>query len=467
MLFGLILFSLFAGIEALTSLPPLMNAAVVLSVGCTSWYFLRRSNISARHSFVDTAANDLRKMCFGKTTPYQPGTSFHDLDELYMEARGVLQQLSARLSSVLSKRDESDAVLASMMEGVIAVDSDARILTINASAQKLLRVAVPPQSSPSIEEIIPNSSFVELIQTLLETHEPIEAEVIIGGDEETILQVHGSPLQESGRGSIGAVLVFHDITKLRKLETIRRDFVANVSHELKTPITSIKGFVETLLDGALENKEDSERFLGIVSRQADRLTAIIEDLLCLSRLEQEDEGQEVAREVTTLHEIVERSCQACLLKAGEKKISFVREIDRSILMNVNPHLVEQALINLLTNAVKYSHERGKIFVRALLDENDITLMVVDEGIGIPKKDLPRLFERFYRVDRARSRMMGGTGLGLAIVKHIAQAHDGHVRVESTVNQGSTFFIFLPDAVLNGAELAEIKESAPLSAIENL
>jgi two-component system phosphate regulon sensor histidine kinase PhoR len=233
------------------------------------------------------------------------------------------------------------------------------------------------------------------------------------------------------------------IHRLRKLENIRRDFVANVSHELKTPITSIKGFVETLLGGALDSPEDSKRFLGIVAGQADRLNAIIDDLLVLSRLEQDSEKVEIIIEESGLKPVLEMAIQACAPKASEKKIRVDLNCPESVTARINPQLLEQAVINLVDNAVKYSLSSTQVQVDVSSDNGEIAVAVTDEGRGIAKEHFPRLFERFYRVDSDRSREMGGTGLGLAIVKHIAQVHGGSVSVDSSVGKGSTFRIHLP------------------------
>jgi signal transduction histidine kinase len=240
-----------------------------------------------------------------------------------------------------------------------------------------------------------------------------------------------------------AVQLDDRIHRLRKLETMRRDFVANVSHELKTPITSIKGFVETLLGGAMDKPEDSKRFLGIVASQADRLNAIIEDLLVLSRLEQDAEDVEILIEQSELKPVLEMAIQACIPKAEEKKIRVDLDCPESVTVQINPQLLEQAVINLVDNAIKYSLPSTQVRVDVLADEGKITVAVTDKGRGIAREHFPRLFERFYRVDSDRSREMGGTGLGLAIVKHIAQVHGGTVSVDSSVGKGSTFRIHLP------------------------
>jgi two-component system phosphate regulon sensor histidine kinase PhoR len=241
----------------------------------------------------------------------------------------------------------------------------------------------------------------------------------------------------------GAVLVLNDATRLRKLEDIRRDFVANVSHELKTPITSIRGFVETLLDGAMDNREDTERFLQIIDRQAMRLHAIVEDLLSLSRIEKESERDEIELTVQPLQPLLQNAVVSCEVRAGERKVKIDLACEDSLRVVANGRHLEQAVINLIDNAVKYSPDGSLVQVNGSRRDRQVVIAVVDRGCGIEARHLPRVFERFYRVDKARSREVGGTGLGLAIVKHIALAHNGSVHVESSLGKGSTFEIRLP------------------------
>jgi two-component system phosphate regulon sensor histidine kinase PhoR len=243
--------------------------------------------------------------------------------------------------------------------------------------------------------------------------------------------------------------VFSDVTQLRRLEDMRRDFVANVSHEIKTPLTAIKGFVETLHQNAVETPEEAQRFLGIIAKHVDRLNTIIEDLLMLSRIENEGERGDIMREKTRLRDIFQNAVQICRPQADEKRIRVEMEGDEGLAAMVDPVLLEQAAVNLLDNAIKYSDPEKTVRIRARRLDREIQVQVQDHGIGIEKKHLPRLFERFYRVDKARSRALGGTGLGLAIVKHIAQAHGGHVTVESRLGQGSLFTIHLPRHVESG------------------
>jgi two-component system phosphate regulon sensor histidine kinase PhoR len=245
---------------------------------------------------------------------------------------------------------------------------------------------------------------------------------------------------------IGVLIVFHDITRLRRLENVRRDFVANVSHELRTPITSIKGFVETLLEGPLEDTRDVERFLRIVLRQANRLNAIIGDLLILSRIERGADEATIELGMESVREVLAAAIEMCEQRASSKQIDIELDCPEDLTARINPHLLEQAVVNLVDNGIKYSPAGASIRVRAFCEAEGVAIAVEDQGCGIEAKHLPRLFERFYRVDQARSRELGGTGLGLAIVKHIALAHQGTVDVESVLGVGSTFTIRLPSPV---------------------
>ena len=257
----------------------------------------------------------------------------------------------------------------------------------------------------------------------------------------------------SGR-QMGAVVVLNDVTRIRRLENFRRDFVANVSHELRTPITAIKGFVETLLDGAMREPESAEKFLGIIARQADRLNAIINDLLLLSKLEQQGEQGTVTTESAAIRGVLDAAIELCAFKADRKNIPIQVRCEGTLRAKVNVPLLEQALVNLVDNAVKYSEPGKPVTVEAALrNGGSLVIQVRDEGRGIEQEHLPRIFERFYRVDKGRSRDMGGTGLGLSIVKHIAQAHGGSVAVQSEPGKGSLFTITLPAAAPESASSA--------------
>ncbi|OHB45819.1 MAG: hypothetical protein A2Y13_01120 [Planctomycetes bacterium GWC2_45_44] len=230
---------------------------------------------------------------------------------------------------------------------------------------------------------------------------------------------------------------------LNEMEEVRRDFVANVSHELKTPITSIKGFVETLQEGAIDKPEEAKRFLEIIAKHTDRLNLIVDDLLSLSRLEEDSEKRKLAFETVLLKPVIISAVELSKIKAESKNIKNDIACDEKLTAKINSTLIEQAVLNLIDNAVKYSPEGGKIKINVKKSDGKIEIIVADTGCGIDKEHLDRIFERFYVVDKARSRKLGGTGLGLAIVKHIAQVHGGGVSVESTVGKGCVFTIFLP------------------------
>ena len=273
--------------------------------------------------------------------------------------------------------------------------------------------------------------------------DPVEKEITLFPGDEKYVSGHGTKLVYGDGRQIGALIVLNDITRLKKLENIRRDFVANVSHEIKTPITAIKGFVETLRDGGVADEEDRQRFLGIISNHVNRLEAVINDLLKLSRIEKDSESDDIEFDNEKIINVLRTAIEICSPTADAKDIKIKLECDESIEAKINSSLLEQAIVNLLDNAVKYSDNGKQILIKGLTRDNNVEIQVADEGKGIEKEHLPRLFERFYRVDKARSRKLGGTGLGLAIVKHITQAHAGIISVESTPGKGSTFKMILP------------------------
>jgi two-component system phosphate regulon sensor histidine kinase PhoR len=356
-------------------------------------------------------------------------------------------QLDDRIRTVVRQRNEQEAVLASMIEGVLAVDNDEKVLRINQTAANLLDVAPDEAVGRLIQEKVRKPELQKFIAEALQSRASIEADITLTiRGEELFLQAHGTPLRDARGHDIGALVVLNDITRLQRLENIRRDFVANVSHELKTPITAIKGSVETLIGGAVDEAESAQRFLDIIARQADRLNAIIEDLLALSRIEQGEEQAGLELTLTGIRQVLQSALQSCQVKAQAKQVQVDMDCPDDLQARLNAPLLEQALVNLVDNAIKYSAEGNRVLVSAFRNgESCLNIKVQDWGSGISREHLPRLFERFYRVDKARSRKLGGTGLGLAIVKHIVQAHGGEVTVESTPDQGSTFTITLPSS----------------------
>jgi len=352
----------------------------------------------------------------------------------------MASQLNLRINTITRQRMEQEAILLSMAEGVLAVDRDERIININKTAAEFFGVFPSEVIKKLLQEAIRNSALQQLVTGILDQKDTAENTIVVNEPTPRYLQASGSVMRDIDGEAIGAVVVLNDITRLRDLENLRRDFVANVSHELRTPITSIQGFVETLQDGAVENTDDAKRFLDIIAKHADRLNIIIEDLLSLSRIEQ---APEVHFITGNIKEIISGAVQICESNAHSRQITIDIMCPPDINIKINQNLLEQALVNLLDNAVKYSDDDSRVTVRAEQIDNEVTISVSDNGTGIDLKHLPRIFERFYRVDKARSRELGGSGLGLAIVKHIALAHNGRVAVESHPGEGSTFTIYLP------------------------
>jgi two-component system phosphate regulon sensor histidine kinase PhoR len=347
-----------------------------------------------------------------------------------------------RLDGVRRLNHEQEAVLSGMAEGVLAVDDQRRVITLNRTAARLLG-AIPAQAvGRSLQEVVRNPELLRQVDLLLSTDVPFEGDLVLRHADDRVLQIRGTILKDTQGRPFGAVFVLNDVTRLRRLESMRRDFAANVSHELRTPITSIKGFVETILDGA--TPEDADRFLRIIARQADRLEAIIDDLLSLSKIEQEAEASDIALSPTRLFDVVQATVHEYHSRAAERNVTVEIDGDGELWAAANATLLQQAVRNLLENAVKYSDPGGQ--VRIVVErgaDDDACISVVDRGCGIAPEHHDRLFERFYRVDRARSRKVGGTGLGLAIVKHIVLAHRGSITVDSAIGKGSTFTIRLP------------------------
>jgi two-component system phosphate regulon sensor histidine kinase PhoR len=353
-------------------------------------------------------------------------------------------QLDARIRLVTSQRNELEAVLSGMIEAVIVVDTEGGILRTNRAAELLFHLDPETARGGSIQEVVLNADLNRFVGRTLDSVVPVEDEILLHRGKETFLQAHGTTLADERGKVMGALVVMNDVTRLKRLERIRSDFVANVSHELKTPITSIRGFVETLRDGALDDRQNAARFLDIIGRQAERLNAIIEDLLSLSRIEQEADTGQIGLEMGRVFMVLRAAAATCSRKAAEKGVAIDVEGDAEIEAPMNAALLEQALVNLVDNAIKYSEPGSRIRVGAGRRNGEVVIEVVDSGCGIATEHLGRLFERFYRVDKARSRENGGTGLGLAIVKHIAAAHRGRATVTSTLGKGSTFRIHLPD-----------------------
>jgi two-component system phosphate regulon sensor histidine kinase PhoR len=374
----------------------------------------------------------------------------HELEEIG-ELAGVINAMAGRLEdrieTVERQRNEQEAIFAGMVEGLLVVDENEKVVRLNPAASAFLGVDIADAEGRMIQEVVRNPYLQKFVRKTLASALTVEEDITLRNDRgELYVQGHGVQLLGPDGRLRGGVIVLNNVTRLRRLENLRKDFVANVSHELRTPITSIKGFVETLLDGALRDPVDGAHFLKIIGRQAERMDNIIEDLLLLSGVERGLEESNVRVEKVKIEAIIRDALEVCEYKAKERKIRIDVDCAPDIVAMVNEPLLEQAVVNLLDNAIKYSDKGGSVEVNVSKSADGITIEVRDEGCGIDREDVPRLFERFYRVDKARSRKLGGTGLGLAIVKHIMQAHGGSVTVASTPGEGSVFTLHLPDSL---------------------
>ena len=365
-----------------------------------------------------------------------------EVGELAQALNRAHEQLSSTIESLRAQHQQREAILSSMVEGLLAVDQDDRILVVNTAARQILQIGLITVEGRPLEQVIRSPGLIRFVQRVRQAEAPLTAEVSLTQPSQRWLDLHGAPLRVAGK-AMGAVVVLNDVTRLRSLEQSRKDFVANVSHELRTPITSIQGFLETLLEGgALEDKESARRFLGIVSKQTIRLSVILDDLLYLSRME--SENIEIPKSNVNLGLLATSCIGNAEHLAGAKRISMELRIDvQPLQVYGNANLLSRMIDNLIENAIKYSPAASHIEVHLWESDHRAHLSVQDHGIGIPAAHLPRLTERFYRVDTARSREMGGTGLGLAIVKHVALVHGGLLEVSSVLGQGSCFTIRLP------------------------
>jgi two-component system phosphate regulon sensor histidine kinase PhoR len=353
----------------------------------------------------------------------------------------MADRLRLRIAGITDARARLETVLESMVEGVLVLDQSGRVLLANPALDAIFELRGQPTLGRSYLEVLRHHSLVELIKSVLETRASQAREITLAAPIERHLQVQASVRPGSGERQVFAVLVFHDITEIKRLERVRKDFVANVSHELKTPLTSIKGYVEALIDGAKDDPKKCAEFLAIVKKHTDGLGAIVSDLLQLSAIE--SGRYRWRRDPVALADLIEKALRLVAPAAEAKRQRLtVLGVETGVLCGDPPRL-QEVITNLLDNAIKYTPAGGAITIETRDAGAHVAVTVTDTGIGIPAADLPRIFERFYRVDRARSRELGGTGLGLAIVKHIVEAHGGEVAVESDLGKGSRFTVTLP------------------------
>lgn len=366
-----------------------------------------------------------------------------EINTLADAMNAMASQLEERVDLIVRQRDEQDAMLDSMAEGVLALDTQGKILDLNPAGSRMFGLDFAAVRGRPVHEVLRKADLLEFVDAALSGPLPLCRDLVIRGEQERHLTARGTALLDGKRRRIGVLIVLNDVTRLRELENIRRDFVANAGQELHTPIASIKGFVETLVQEAWGDREKVARTLEILQNQANRLESLIRDIMSLAQIERATERQAVELVPGPVRKVLEAAVQAYSPQAERKQVRLILPKGPDVEAAINARLLEQAVGNLLDNAIKYSPPGGTVRVAAEREAGGLVVQVSDEGPGIEPRHLPRLFERFYRVDKARSEHLGGTGLGLAIVKHIAAAHGGSVSVESQPGRGSTFGIHLP------------------------
>jgi two-component system, OmpR family, phosphate regulon sensor histidine kinase PhoR len=423
----------------------IVMVALILAMFALMISFLFTSRVTLPVRELEAGA---KRFASGDFSNKIPLPDIDELKNLGVALNDMAGQLHSRIQTITARKNEQEAILASMSEVVVAADGSGRVLLINQAAADLFGVERSAASGKLFGEIIRNSALQKITDRIFQSGNPVEEDVIYSSltnneRRDVVLRVNGTVLHDADNRPAGVVLVASDVTRLRKLETIHKEFVANVSHELRTPLTAIKGFVETLQQGAIESRDDAKRFLDIISAQVVRLGTLVDDLLMLARIEKEEEDQLLAFEEQPIMPIVNEALRDYTAQAAAKRITVEASGDGALGARVNAAMLLEAVGNLIDNAIKYSEAGKNVLVSVNRERNGAVISVADQGIGIPAEHINRIFERFYRVDKARSRKAGGTGLGLSIVKHIAGLHNGRVSVQSEPGKGSVFSILLP------------------------
>lgn len=379
---------------------------------------------------TDIAGGDLeRRVRFSGSDP--AGKLAQSLNEL-------ANSLRRSLVEVTEERNRMQAILDSMADGMIALDGQGRVMALNPVMEKIFGISEDGVRGKPLLQVVRDYELERLWREVLRTGEPAKQELRLLTPEPRIFSVHLTPLKGAGGG---VVALLRDITERRRLERLRTEFIANASHELRTPLTSIRGFVETLLDGALEDPEVARRFLGIIGQETARLSRLVDEMLNLGRIEEHE--RHFRRRPVDLRSLMQRAAEVFSEQAAARGLKLTVEVSDDLpLVAGDADLLTQVLDNLLSNALKFT-DRGAIHLRAWGEDGWVMIEVRDTGIGIPEDALPRIFERFYRVDRARTAARGGTGLGLAIVKHVVEGHGGRISVNSAVGKGTSFTVKLP------------------------
>ena len=400
-----------------------------------SWIMLKR--VMRPLNEISDAAKEMARGNLDREIRIYSGD---EIGELARNINFLGHRLKLTINEITEEKDRMQAILNSMADGVVAVDRNGRVLLVNPSVERALNISGEASRGKEIMGVIRHYEFENNLKLALESQKELIKEIQVLTPDPKIYRVIFTPLKGTDRG--GVVAVFRDITERRQLDQMRAEFIANISHELRTPMTSIKGFLETLLDGAIEDREAALHFLKIVSTETDRMKRLIDDLFSLSNIE----SRKVipARDRVMLAEVVSEVLSIFSQSAGERGIKLTSGIGRDFpAFLADRDMITRVVINLVDNAIKYSLDGGEVMVDGGLKEGEVSISVADRGIGIPGESLPRIFERLYRVDEARSREYGGSGLGLAIVKHIVEVHGGRIEVFSRPGQGSRFTVYLP------------------------
>jgi two-component system phosphate regulon sensor histidine kinase PhoR len=353
------------------------------------------------------------------------------------------QTLQGRIEELTAERNQARAILGGMSEGVLALDAQGRLLLVNPAARRLFGMPYAGGTGQSLFETVRHPELHALVRSLLERRERVTQDLKSFQLPEQVLRVYGVPCGEGESVGPAAVLVIQDVTQEHRYEQLRKEFVANVSHELKSPLTSIRSLTETLLGGAIEEAGSNRRFVQLIDEDAGRLSNLIDDLLTLSQIE--SQAVPLRRSAVELRPLAEAVLTTLQPHLERRRITASLEVPAGLSVDADPERLRQVFANLLDNAVKYNTDGGRITVSAAREGGSVRVAISDTGIGIPDADLSRVFERFYRVDKARSRELGGTGLGLSIVKHIVESHGGAIAVTSRLGQGSKFSFTLPGA----------------------
>ena len=411
---------------------------IIILLAILNWYL--SGQILKPIQIMESGA---RRFARGKLKMKVPESNILELGNLAQSLNLMAEQIYDRIRVITQQKNEQMAILSSMTEGVLALNPDGELLSCNRAAATMFGLHPKTIVGRPLHEVIRHTELIDFVTTVMGTKKSQECHISLFEPEERTLNVIGSRMPAKKGAIGGVVLVFTDLTQIHRLEGVRREFVANVSHELKTPITSIQGYVETLQDGALKDTENAQRFLEIISKHAMRLGQIVDDLLELSRIEEIQGGEKQYLEPIELNPLIEATLNQFAGAAERRSIKLDVELEKDMKLHLNQKLFSHALGNLLDNAIKYSERDTTISIRGQQRINNLILEIQDHGQGIEDQHLSRIFERFYRVDKGRSREVGGTGLGLSIVKHIARIHHAEIEVESTPGEGSIFRLIFP------------------------